>query len=144
MSAIAQSFKPSTNGALQQIEIKISGFDTGIILSLHLYVGSIPVQGIFLTSSEFKVENEGWNTVSFSPGFELHSDLTYYFIISAVEDSTAQASIWTSQGSPGGEHAGGSLFYFNPVSGDFEAEPIDDVDFKVVLQTNSPGWRNLY
>lgn len=144
MTAIAQSFKPLSSGELQQIEIKVSNFDTGIILSLSLYKGSIPGNGVFLTSTQVTVEHGEWNVVNFPSGFELLSSLTYYFILSAAEVSSDQASVWTSQGSSGGEHMGGSIFYFNTVSAEFEAEPLDDVDFNVILRINSPDWKNLH
>ncbi|MEP6793826.1 MAG: hypothetical protein ABJB16_05830 [Saprospiraceae bacterium] len=144
MTAIAQSFKPAHNGELQQIEIKINNFDPGIVLSVTLYSGSTPGEGVFLTSEQFTVVNTGWNIVNFPSGIELHSHLNYYFILSTSEVTSDQASVWTSQGSSGGEHIEGSIFYFNSDTEDFEADLLNDVDFNVIQRINSPGWKNLY
>ncbi|MDQ3017928.1 MAG: hypothetical protein M3R25_14545, partial [Bacteroidota bacterium] len=93
---------------------------------------------------QITVDHEEWNIINIPAGIILNSDLTYYFTLGSPDVNSDQVSIGTSEGSSGGEHTGGSIFYFNSVSGEFEAEPIDDVDFKVVLRINSPGWKNLH
>jgi hypothetical protein len=82
--------------------------------------------------------------MNFQPGYILLPAKTYYFIVSANSVSSNQASVYTSNSNPAGQHPGGTLYYYNAGNGVYDQAPLDDLDFHINSLVNSPGWKNLY
>jgi hypothetical protein len=52
--------------------------------------------------------------------------------------------ILQSNGIPAGEHAGGTLYAYNAISGTFEPSLADDMDFRVNSLINTQAWVDLH
>lgn len=142
--SIAQSFKTSVAGELRKIELKISSFDPGFSLELNLFDGELPGTGELISTQHITVNSSGWISVFFPSGLFLQTNMTYNFILTATDESPDQASVFTSDASSEGEHPYGNMFIYNVLTSEYEASPLDDMDFQITIRTNSPGWRNLY
>jgi len=143
-TAVAQTFKPSLSGELLSIEFKIGTVDPGFEMTVQLLEGDTPGAGSQLGTETITINNTGWKTVDFPPGIDLEADKIYHFILRASGPSANVAGVLTSDTDPPGQHPGGNLFYFNQGSGDYDAAPMDDLDFKVRAFVSGQGWVDLH
>jgi hypothetical protein len=143
-TSIAQTFTPFLSGDIKSIEIKVDDFDPGIELKVELYLGNSPGSGSLINVQDLTVNSTGWIGVTFPSGFNLSSGSVYHFILRPASVSSDVVSVLRSNVSPPGEHAGGNLFFYNSGTGDFDALPVDDLDFKVTAFVNGQGWVDLH
>lgn len=141
---VAQTFTPQFIGYLQSIEFNVSSISPGYEVIVELYEGNNPGLGFYFGQQTVTVNSLGWNTVNFPTGFLLAPGTTYHFIIKPAIVSSDFIGILQSNSSPGGEHAGGTLFAYDAVSGTFEASLADDMDFRINALINTQAWVDLH
>lgn len=141
---LAQTFTPQFTGTLQSFEFNVSSLSPGFQLTIELYEGNNPPLGFFLTSQNITVNALGWNTVHFPLTWTLNEAQMYHFILKPTIVSSDFLGILQSNVTPPGEHAGGTLFYYNSTTGEFDPSPVDDMDFRVKALVNNQAWVNLH
>jgi hypothetical protein len=143
-TSVAQTFKPALSGELQSIEFKIDNADPGFEMNVQIFEGDTPGSGVSLGMQIITINNSGWKTVDFPPGIDLESTKFYHIILRAKGVAPEVAGVLTSDTDPPGQHPGGNLFYFNQGSGDFDAAPDDDLDFRIKAFVTGQGWVDLH
>jgi hypothetical protein len=141
---VAQTFTPQFTGYLQSFEFNVSSLSPGYQVIVELYEGNNPGTGFYFGQQNITVNSLGWNTVDFPGGFLLSPGTTYHFILKPALISSDFIGILLSNGSPPGEHTGGTFFAYNPLSGTFEPSLADDMDFRVNALINTQGWVDLH
>jgi hypothetical protein len=141
---VAQSFRPQFSGLLQSFEFNVSSLSPGFQLTIELYEGSIPGNGTFFSQQVVTLNALGWTAITFPPTFLLTPDFVYHFILRPTNVSNDFIGVLRSNADPMGEHAGGTLFSYNSVTGDFNPSPLDDMDFRVKCLINTQGWVDLH
>ena len=144
LTSVAQTFKPALSGELQSIEFKIDNVDPGFEMNVQIFEGNVPGSGLSLGMQIVTINNSGWKTVDFPPGIDLESTKFYHIILRAKGVAPEIAGVLTSDTNPPGQHPDGNLFYFNQGSGDFDAAPNDDLDFKIKAFVTGQGWVDLH
>jgi len=141
---VAQTFRPQFSGILQSFEFNVSSLSPGFELTIELYEGDNPGTGFYLTQQVTSLNALGWNAITFPPNYLLTPDFVYHFILRPTNVSDDFIGVLRSNGDPMGEHAGGTLFSYNSVTGEFNPSPADDMDFRVNCLVNTQGWVDLH
>ena len=142
---VAQSFAPQYTGTIESFQLNISSLTPGFILTIELHDGNVPGSGNLLNTQNITINALGWATVNYPPGtITLHEGQGYHFIIRPNAISDDLIGIFISDGSPPGEHAGGTLYFWNEGSGEFDPALVDDMDFRVTSKVNNQTWVDLH
>ena len=141
---VAQSVTPSKTGQLRTFEFNVSSLSPGFQLTIELYEGDTPGSGILIHTQDIIVNDLGWNIVNYPPSYVLIEGQAYHFIIRPTVMSPDFLGILQSNALPPGQHAGGTLFYYNSATGSFDPSLVDDMDFRIKSLVNNQMWINLH
>ena len=145
LNYVAQTFTPQYTGSIQTFQFNVSSLAPGFTLTVELRDGGTPGAGNLLNTQNITINALGWASVNYPPGvIVLHENQGYHFIVrpNAINDDFL--GIFISNVSPPGEHAGGTLYYYNDGSGEFDPDLVDDMDFRVISIVNNQTWVDLH
>lgn len=141
---LAQSFTPSRQGFIQTFEFNVSSLAPGFSVTVDLHEGGTPGTGALLDHQNFTLNNLGLAVINYPPGILLNANQPYNIIVRPTVVSSDLIGIVISNTSPPGEHAGGTLFFYNSGTLSFDPSPDNDMNFTVKALVNDQRWVDLH
>ena len=146
----AQSFQSTSNVNIDTISFWVSalnnGFTSGLV-TVNLYQGLPNAPITLLHSGSITVNSLGKYSIHISSSPLILANTNYYFeIVPTVPFTSGWFSVSRSNGATPGEHAGGTLWYYDSFMSSYSPSGIDDLKFEVVgpSETETMQWVDLH